>query len=96
MSNDKKPIERVHRLIDAGAPVAEAIRIVLGGSIPKWAAKHGLPRTPATMTITGKLVPPNGRVVAALRADLQATDDELRDLINRATHEALANLATAS
>jgi hypothetical protein len=85
MSAVKKPIVQVRELVDAGAPIGDAIRIVLGGSIPKWAAKHGLHRTPASMTISGRRVPPDASVLAALAHDLDASTDEVRELLALAT-----------
>lgn len=82
------PLDRVERLIEAGCPVSDAIRIVVGGSIPKWAARHGLSRTPASMTISGRRVPADARTVAALARDLETSEEHVRELLLRATAEA--------
>ena len=99
--NDNKnklpPMERIRRMIELGAPVGDAIRIILGGSIPRWAAKHEIARQTATMSVTGKRVPPDARTVAALVADLQASEPEVRELLGRSAKTAIDHsLATAS
>ncbi len=85
MAPVKCGIEQVRALVEAGAPIGDAIRIALGGSVPRWAAKHGLARTPASMTINGRRVPPDRRTVAALAADLGAPEDDVRSLLLEAT-----------
>ena len=90
MPQVKKPIDRVRDLIDAGAPRADAIRIVLGGSIPKWAQARGISRTPASLTISGRRVPPDGKTFAALVEDLEATEEEVREILAEATREIVA------
>lgn len=88
MAHVKTPIERVRQLVDAGACVGDAIRIVLGGSIPKWAATKGLHRTPASMTIYGRRVPPDTATLTALIEDLDVSEDVVRHLLLDATKEA--------
>lgn len=95
MPTVKKPIEQVRKLVAAGAPVADAIRIALGGSIPKWAAKHELHRTPASMTINGRRVPPDTAVLSALVEDLGANEDDVRQLLALATKEAVSESVDA-
>lgn len=93
MAEVKKRIAQVRNLIAAGAPVSDAIRIALGGSIPKWAEGHGIHRTPASMTISGRRVPPDQAVLTALAADLGSTEDEVRELLLQATNEAARQTA---
>jgi hypothetical protein len=90
-----KPIAKVRQLVDAGAPVGDAIRITLGGSVPKWAGRKGLHRTPASMTITGRRVPPDSAVLAALVEDLGCTEEEVRELLGRATQQAVSEAGAA-
>src|SRR3954462_4160075 len=82
-----RPLDRVARLRDAGAPIGDAIRIVIGGSIPRWAKTHDIARSPAQMSIVGRRNPPNASVVQALMKDLEATEQEIRDLLFDAARE---------
>lgn len=72
---------RIRQQIEVGVPVGEAIRFALGGSIPKWAEGRDLSRTSASMTIYSKRLPPQPDVLAALVEDLDATEEEVRELL---------------
>lgn len=88
------PLDRVRALVALGASIGDAIRIVIGGSIPKWAARHGLSRTPASMTVNGSRVPPDERTLAALVKDLECTELEIRELLGEGAKRRAMEMAS--
>lgn len=73
-------MEKVRSLIDAGAPIPDAIKIALGMSLSAFALKHGRPRTVVARTING-WVRPAAADIAALQAELGGEEYEWRELL---------------
>ena len=76
-------MDKVKRLIAAGATISGAIKEALGTPVIGFADKHGLPRTTASEVLRGSRAPTAG-IVAALIAELGGTEAEWRDLLWRA------------
>ena len=80
-------LDRIRQQIYLGVPVGDAIRLAIGGSIPKWASDRDIHRTEASMTIHSKRLPPSPRVVSALAEHLEVSEDDVRDLLDLGTRQ---------
>jgi len=76
-------MDKVRRLIEAGASIPTAIKEALGASPAEIALKHGRARTNFSATINGKRAPSPGDI-AALIAELGGTEMEWRELLHEA------------
>src|SRR4051812_3324456 len=91
-------LERIYAQLEAGVPVKDVLRLAVGGSIPRWAARiagnpnGGFSRQVAQMTMASKLIPPPPRVVAALAEEIGCSAEEIIDLLKRG---AVQNFATS-
>jgi plasmid maintenance system antidote protein VapI len=77
-------VEKVKRLIEAGASVSTAVREALGMSITAFADTHGLSRQTVNSQITGRIAP-NAAFLEALIAELGGTQEEWMSLLWRST-----------
>lgn len=80
-------MDKVKQLIDAGAPVADAIKIALGVPLSEFADKHGIPRSSVANHVNSN-VKPSEATIAALVADLGGTPEEWRELLWQAMRPA--------
>lgn len=80
-STGEKPLDsRVGQWIDSGIPIGDAIRIALGGSLPKFATRHELNRTNTASQVYGHRRPTDD-VVRAIQKELGGSEDEIRKLL---------------
>lgn len=82
-------MEKVKKLVEAGASVGGAIKESLGMSVSAFAAKYGLPRTSTSEALNGSGVATE-RVIDALTAELGGAPDEWRALLRHARLAAAA------
>lgn len=76
-------MDKVRRLITAGATIPEAIKVALKMSIAEFSLKHGRNRVSTAAVIRGALAP-NAADIAALQAELGGTEQEWRELLHEA------------
>lgn len=76
-------MQKVKRLIDAGASIPGAIKEALGMPLTEFADKHALPRGTTSEVVNGGRRPTETQV-QALIAELGGTPEEWRDLLWRA------------
>lgn len=80
-------MDRVKKLIRAGARTQTAIREALGMTLTAFADKYGIPRSLAQQHITGRLRPSDA-TIAGLIAELGGTEAEWRELFWQAAKPA--------
>lgn len=73
-------MDKVKKLVRAGASIPTAIKESLGMSVVDFADKHDLPRAAVSNAINGN-VRPSEPLVAALVAELGGTPDDWRLLL---------------
>lgn len=73
-------MDKVKKLVEAGASIPMAIRDSLGMSLAAFAEKYELPRSSITNHVNGT-VRATDDTIAALIAELGGTPDEWRELL---------------
>lgn len=73
-------MDKVKKLIDAGASIPTAIKESLGMTINAFAERHSLPAKAVSNAINGN-VRPTDALIAALVAELGGTAGEWRELL---------------
>jgi plasmid maintenance system antidote protein VapI len=73
-------MEKVKKLIDAGASIPTAIKEALGMELKEFAERHEVSRAGVSNAINGT-VRPTDRIIDAFIAELGGTPDEWRELL---------------
>lgn len=73
-------MDKVKRLVEAGASIPGAIKEALGMPMAEFADKHGIPRTHVSSIVNGAKRP-SANDIAALINELGGTEDEWRMLL---------------
>jgi plasmid maintenance system antidote protein VapI len=73
-------MEKVKKLVEAGAPIPEAIRVALGMPVSAFALRYGLPRSSVANHLNAT-VRATDETIAALVQELGGTSDEWRELL---------------
>lgn len=76
-------MEKVKKLVRAGASIPTAIKECLGRPVTTFADDHELPRAAVSNAINGN-VKPSEPLIAALIEEMGGTEAEWRDLLWRA------------